>query len=72
MISHALDFVDTIEFHVGSKNIRSQKALAKMGIKDFHTVEIKNEKGLIQKILVYQIHKGFQSLELKNLVMINS
>lgn len=31
MLDHAFKFVDTVLFHVGPKNIRSQKAMAKIG-----------------------------------------
>lgn len=31
MLNHAFQFVDTVEFHVGAANIRSQKAMEKLG-----------------------------------------
>lgn len=31
MISHAFEFVDNVVFHIGAENIRSQKAISKLG-----------------------------------------
>jgi len=31
MIQHALSYVDTIEFHVGAQNLRSRRAMEKLG-----------------------------------------
>jgi RimJ/RimL family protein N-acetyltransferase len=39
MINHAFKFVDTIIFHVGINNVRSQKAVEKLGAKKAGTEE---------------------------------
>ena len=56
MIDYAFSFVDTIIFHVGNCNIRSQKAVEKLGAIKFDEEE-KNFSG--EKILnfVYKISK---------------
>jgi len=40
MLDHAFKFVDTVIFHIGAKNIRSQRAIEKLGAK-----KIGEEKG---------------------------
>lgn len=58
MIDHAFQFVNTIEFHVGEKNYRSQKALGKIGIAFSHFVETKYDRGEAQKTCVYTLRKN--------------
>lgn len=58
MINHAFQFVNAIEFHVGEKNYRSQKALGKIGIAFLHFVETKNENGQTLKTCVYKLSKS--------------
>jgi RimJ/RimL family protein N-acetyltransferase len=58
MMDYAFEFVDTIFYHVGITNIRSQKALEKIGI---HKSVINEEKNSI----TFAISKSqFQSLNL--------
>jgi RimJ/RimL family protein N-acetyltransferase len=40
MLDHAFRFVDEVLFHVGEKNIRSQKAMEKMGAENLGPMEI--------------------------------
>lgn len=57
MIAHALASVNTIEFHVGEKNSRSQKALAKIGAKYSYHVEVDSCEGTRQKTFIYTISR---------------
>lgn len=41
MLSHAFNFVSTVIFHIGTDNIRSQKAIEKLGAIKTGEVEIK-------------------------------
>jgi RimJ/RimL family protein N-acetyltransferase len=40
MLDHAFTFVDTVLFHVGAKNLRSRKAMEKLGARLFKEVEV--------------------------------
>ncbi|MCC6371545.1 MAG: GNAT family N-acetyltransferase [Bacteroidia bacterium] len=40
MLSHAFQFVDRVEFHIGAGNIRSQKAIEKLGAKKIDQKEV--------------------------------
>ena len=40
MLDHAFKFVDTVIFHIGAKNIRSQKAIEKFGASKIGEIEI--------------------------------
>ena len=40
MLDHAFKFVDTVIFHIGAKNIRSQKAIEKLGVTKVGEIEI--------------------------------
>ena len=40
MLDHALQFVDRVIFHVGSQNIRSRKAMEKLGAVTIREVEV--------------------------------
>ncbi len=57
MLNYAFDFVNTVIFHIGTDNIRSQKAIEKLEAKKNEQVEIKYYED--QKVLhyVYQIDK---------------
>jgi RimJ/RimL family protein N-acetyltransferase len=40
MLDYIFQFVDFVNFHVGSENYRSQKAMEKLGAKNLATLEI--------------------------------
>jgi len=40
MLNYAFDYVDTVLFHVGAQNIRSQKAVLKLGAKKVEEMEM--------------------------------
>ena len=40
MLDHAFRFVDTVVFHIGAQNIRSQKAIEKLGARKTGEIEI--------------------------------
>ncbi len=57
MLNYAFNFVNTVIFHIGTDNIRSQKAIEKLGAKKIEQVEIKYYED--QRVLhyVYQIDR---------------
>ena len=58
MLDHAFRFVDRVIFVVGENNIRSQKALAKIGADFVKKVQIPAAGGTIKTNLVYAIATG--------------
>lgn len=50
MINHAFQFVDRIYFQIGKTNIRSQKAIAKIGAEFFSEANLDGQAHLIFKI----------------------
>lgn len=57
MLGHAFKFVDHVIFHIGSDNIRSQKAIEKLGAKKMGEVEM-NYYGEQQQLNhIYRISK---------------
>ena len=64
MLDHALQFVDKVIFHVGSQNIRSRKAMEKLGAIKIREVEVAyfgeatktNFEYYIDKLIRDQIH----------------
>lgn len=50
MINHAFQFVDRILFHIGKNNIRSQKAIAKIGAELYQEAEFDGQAHLIFKL----------------------
>lgn len=55
MIDHALQFVNRVVFIVGEKNLRSQKALEKIGAKFARELERPGADGTIRRNVVYAI-----------------
>lgn len=55
MIDHALRFVDRVYFHVGEQNLRSQRALAKIGARRTGTVDQLTPDGQTQRSVVFEI-----------------
>lgn len=58
MLTHAFDFAETVIFDVGSENIRSRKALEKIGAKLISQNEKIASDGRKLKALVYSIHRA--------------
>ncbi len=59
MVNHALGFVKTTYFHVGVGNIRSQKAMLKVGGINTGIQEISVSYAPPKKSFVYKIEKMF-------------
>ena len=58
MLDHAFKFVDTVIFHIGTNNIRSQKAIEKLGARKVSEIEI-NFPGEDERLnFVYEMDKN--------------
>lgn len=58
MLNHAFRFVEDVIFHIGSNNLRSQKAIEKLGAKKIEELEM-NYYGEPQQLnFVYRINKN--------------
>jgi N-acetyltransferase len=57
LLDHAFRFVNRVVFVVGVNNLRSQKALEKIGARFSHRVERRNRDGSVQPNLVFAIEK---------------
>jgi len=58
MLDHAFKFVDTVIFHIGAMNIRSQKAIEKLGATKVHEIEI-NYPGEDERLnFIYEMDKS--------------
>lgn len=58
MLDHAFKFVDRVVFVVGKDNMRSQKALAKIGARFYKHIERKARDGSPRTDVVFQITKS--------------
>jgi len=58
MLNHAFQFVDSVIFHVGNKNMRSQKAMEKLGAINSGEEEMSYYGEAAHTNIVYVIHKG--------------
>lgn len=58
MIDHAFRFVDHVVFHVGAINIRSQKAIERLGAKKIAEVEMEYYGEATKLNFVYQLEKS--------------
>jgi RimJ/RimL family protein N-acetyltransferase len=66
MIDHAFKFVNTVIFHIGSNNIRSQKAITKLGATKIAEVQMEYYGEQTQLNFTYQLTKDeWQKLKLK-------
>jgi N-acetyltransferase len=61
MIEHAFRFVDRVLFVVGENNLRSQKALEKIGAKFLKKVEFPERTRAMQKNVVFIITPGWKA-----------
>jgi RimJ/RimL family protein N-acetyltransferase len=57
MLDHAFRFVDNVIFHIGANNIRSQKAIEKLGAQKMVTQEMRYYGENIIPSFVYRINK---------------
>ncbi len=58
MLGHAFQDVETVEFHVGERNFRSQKALEKIGIKFSHIVETTSPTKNVINVHVFKVNRA--------------
>ena len=59
MLDHAFQFVDRVVFVVGEKNLRSQKALEKIGARFLKKKHVPARDGTLVPNLVFLITRGF-------------
>lgn len=57
MLDYAFQFVDTVLFHIGSNNIRSQKAIERLGAKKIKEIEVAYHGEPKQLNFEYKIEK---------------
>ena len=57
MLDHAFTFVDTVVFHVGTKNLRSRKAMEKLGATLFREVDVAYYGEAVRRNAEYHISK---------------
>jgi len=57
MLNHAFKYVNTVIFHIGANNIRSQKAIEKLGVKKIGQVEMEYYGEQKKLNFIYQINK---------------
>ena len=57
MLDHAFGFVDRVLFHVGENNLRSQKALQKLGATVLTRTELPDRNGTMQPHLIFVISR---------------
>lgn len=57
MLNHAFQFVDTVFFHVGTSNTRSQKAMEKLGAVKAGELEVAYFGEPVKNNLIYTIEK---------------
>lgn len=57
MLDHAFKFVDTVYFHIGAENIRSQKAILKLGAIKTDEADVKYYGEEVYKNFVYSMNK---------------
>jgi N-acetyltransferase len=57
MLEHAFGFVDRVLFHVGENNLRSQKALQKIGATVLTRTELPSRDGTMEPHLIFAISR---------------
>jgi RimJ/RimL family protein N-acetyltransferase len=58
MIQYAFQFVDSVIFHIGANNVRSQKAIERLGASKIDEIEVKYYGEESKLNFVYEIKKG--------------
>jgi RimJ/RimL family protein N-acetyltransferase len=59
MLNHAFRFVDTVLFHIGENNIRSRKAIEKIGAQLSGKIERQHLDGRSNPSVIYQIKQAW-------------
>lgn len=57
MLQYAFQFVDSVLFHIGANNIRSQKAIARLGASKIDEIEVKYYGEESKLNFVYEVKK---------------
>lgn len=57
MLNHAFKFIDKVYFHIGAENIRSQKAITKLGAEKVDEIEMRYHGEEIKLNFVYKMDK---------------
>jgi RimJ/RimL family protein N-acetyltransferase len=57
MLQYAFQFVDSVLFHIGANNIRSQKAIERLGASKIGELEVKYYGEESKLNFVYEIRK---------------
>lgn len=57
MLNHAFKYVDNVQFHIGANNIRSQKAIEKLGAIKVGEIEMPYYGEKMQLNFIYQLDK---------------
>lgn len=57
MLDHAFKFVETVIYHIGGQNIRSQKAIEKLGAVKVREIKSKIPDDNIHMKLIYELDK---------------
>lgn len=60
MINHAFQFVNSVLFHIGANNIRSQKAIERLGAQKIAEQEVEYYGEPSKLNYVYEIRKGYR------------
>ena len=58
MLDHAFEFVDKVYFHIGKDNIRSQKAILKLGAVKVDEVDMRYFGEEVHRNFIYLMEKG--------------
>lgn len=58
MLNYAFQFVESVEFHIGSLNIRSQKAIARLGAKKIGEQEVTYYGEMPKLNFIYEVKKN--------------
>lgn len=58
MLDHAFTQVERVHFHVGEHNMRSQKAMAKLGAAQIDEIEVAYYGEAVKRNFVYEIRKA--------------
>ena len=58
MLNHAFEYIDTVFFHVGASNIRSQKAVEKLGALKISEIEMEYVGEPNRHNYIYQLDKS--------------
>ena len=57
MLNHAFQFVDKVEFHIGAENVRSQKAIERLGAEKIAAKEVAYHGEPLKLNYIYQMTK---------------